>query len=305
MMMNKKTRIGYTAGVFDLFHIGHLNILKKAKEHCDYLIVGVTTDELVSYKKKEAIIPFSERIKIVESIKYVDQVVQQENMDKIQAWEKYKFDVMFVGSDWKGTEIWTKYEKQFSEVGVEIIYFRYTQETSSTKLRQALEKITRSFPDQEDLKDSPSIVKMRFNLDELFIKKFKLKKLTIKIIGNWIISLRPEQPTIGSMVLTLNRKCETLAQITEVESLELKMAFVEIERILSEILNPDKINYLALMMVDCQVHFHIIPRYSKEILFEDILFADSHWPNPHSLDPIKIDQVQIYNLLKKLKYNTL
>lgn len=137
----KKYKVGYTTGVYDMFHIGHLNILKKAKEQCEHLIVGVTTDELVSYKKKKAIIPHEERMTIVESIKYVDQVVSQENMDKMAAWEEYKFDVMFVGSDWKGTDKWNEFERQFEEVGVEIVYFPYTKGTSSTKLRDALERI--------------------------------------------------------------------------------------------------------------------------------------------------------------------
>lgn len=137
-------KIGYTTGVFDMFHIGHLNILKKAKEQCEYLIVGVTTDELVSYKNKKAIIPHKERMAIVESIKYVDKVVPQENMDKFLAWEKYRFDVMFVGSDWKGTDKWNDLEVNFKKLGVDIIYFPYTQGTSSTKLRNVLESIINS-----------------------------------------------------------------------------------------------------------------------------------------------------------------
>ncbi len=124
-----------------MFHIGHLNILRNAKEQCDYLIVGVTTDELVSYKKKMAIIPHKERMAIVESVKYVDKVVSQENMNKMEAWNKYKFDVMFVGSDWKGTEKWNKFERQFSALGVAIEYFPYTKGTSSTQLREVLSKI--------------------------------------------------------------------------------------------------------------------------------------------------------------------
>lgn len=139
----KKYKVGYTTGVYDMFHVGHLNILKRAKEQCDFLIVGVTTDELVSYKKKRAIIPHIERMAIVESIKFVDKVVAQENMNKMEAWEKYKFDVMFVGSDWKGTEKWNQFEKDFQQVGVEIIYFPYTQGTSSTKLRDTLDKISK------------------------------------------------------------------------------------------------------------------------------------------------------------------
>lgn len=137
----KKYKVGYTTGVYDMFHIGHLNILKRAKEQCEYLIVGVTTDELVSYKNKQAIIPHDERMAIVESIKYVDKVVSQENMDKMLAWKEYKFDVMFVGSDWQGTPKWNEFERQFAEVGAEIVYFPYTKGTSSTKLRTVLEEI--------------------------------------------------------------------------------------------------------------------------------------------------------------------
>jgi glycerol-3-phosphate cytidylyltransferase len=134
-------KVGYTTGVFDMFHIGHLNILKNAKEMCEYLIVGVTTDELVSYKNTKAIIPFDERAAIVESIKYVDKVVPQENMNKMSAWEKYKFNVMFVGSDWQGTEKWNIFEEEFQKVGVDIIYFPYTCGISSSKLRVVIEKI--------------------------------------------------------------------------------------------------------------------------------------------------------------------
>lgn len=135
----KKYKIGYTTGVFDMFHIGHLNILQKAKEECEYLIVGVSTDELVmSYKNKTPIIPFEERKKIVESIKYVDEVVKQENRDKLQAWEKLKFNVMFVGDDWKGKPLFKETEEKFKEKGVKVIYFPYTQGTSSTILREKL-----------------------------------------------------------------------------------------------------------------------------------------------------------------------
>ena len=133
--------IGYTTGVYDLFHIGHLNLLKKAKLECDYLIVGVTTDELVESRKgKRPIIPFVERMEIVEHIKFVDEVVPQTNMDKLEAWNNLKFDKMFVGDDWKGTDKWNQIEKDFSEIGVEIIYFPYTKHTSSTKLRSVIEK---------------------------------------------------------------------------------------------------------------------------------------------------------------------
>ena len=131
--------VGYTTGVFDMFHIGHLNILKRAKEQCDYLIVGVSTDELVQHdKSKTPIIPFEERCAIVEAIKYVDKVVPQCDKNKFNAWEKYKFDKMFVGSDWKGTDAWKHFEEQFAPIGVEIVYLDHTDGISSTILREKL-----------------------------------------------------------------------------------------------------------------------------------------------------------------------
>lgn len=131
--------IGYTTGVYDMFHIGHLNIIKRAKEQCDYLIVGVSTDELVQKdKNKTPIIPFVDRIAIVESIKYVDKVVPQEDKNKFGAWEKYHFNKMFVGSDWKGSDAWNIFEKQFAPLGVEIVYLNHTDGISSTILRDRL-----------------------------------------------------------------------------------------------------------------------------------------------------------------------
>ena len=130
--------VGYTTGVYDLFHIGHLNLLRNAKSMCDKLIVGVTTDELVLYKFKRAVIPFSERLEIVRSIRYVDVVIPQETMDKLEAWEKLRFDVMFVGDDWYQNDKWKDFEGQFSLVGVKIVYFPYTKGTSSTVLNEAL-----------------------------------------------------------------------------------------------------------------------------------------------------------------------
>ena len=135
----KKYKVGYTTGVFDMFHVGHLNILKKAKEQCDYLIVGVSTDENVqSYKNKTPIIPYEERKMIVESIKYVDQVVPQENMDKYDAWKRLKFDVIFHGSDWKNSSMYNEIESKLKNEGVDFVYFDYTKGTSSTILREKL-----------------------------------------------------------------------------------------------------------------------------------------------------------------------
>ncbi len=133
--------IGYTTGVFDMFHIGHLNILRRAKEQCDYLIVGVSTDELVQHdKNKTPIIPFKNRCAIVEAIKYVDQVVPQFDKNKFGAWEKLHFNKMFVGSDWQGTPQWEGFEKQFKPLGVDIVYIPHTEGISSSILRNLLKK---------------------------------------------------------------------------------------------------------------------------------------------------------------------
>lgn len=133
--------IGYTTGVFDMFHIGHLNIIQRAKAQCDYLIVGVSTDELVQHEKnKTPIIPFADRCAIVEAIKYVDKVVPQPDKNKFAAWERYHFNKMFVGSDWKGTEAWKRFEEQFAPVEVEIVYLDHTEGISSTILRDKLNK---------------------------------------------------------------------------------------------------------------------------------------------------------------------
>lgn len=120
----KKYKIGYTTGTFDMFHVGHLNTLKKSKELCDYLIVGVSSDELVKkYKNKLPIIPLKDRMAIVEAIKYVDKVVIQDNLDKYDAYLKYNYDVLFHGDDWKESDLYKGIEKKLSEVGVDVIYF--------------------------------------------------------------------------------------------------------------------------------------------------------------------------------------
>lgn len=134
-------KIGYTTGVFDMFHIGHLNILHRASQLCDQLVVGVSTDELVmQYKHKKPIIPYDERVEIVSAIKYVDKVVPQKNMDKLSAMLEEGCDVIFVGDDWKGTEKWNQFEKEFQKHKIEVVYLPYTKGTSSTILREVLEK---------------------------------------------------------------------------------------------------------------------------------------------------------------------
>lgn len=133
--------LGYTTGVYDLFHMGHLNLLRNARSLCDRLIVGVTSDELVSYKHKQAVIPFNERMEIVRGCRYVDAVVEQEELDKFAAWEKIRFDVLFVGDDWYKSERWQELEAKFKEVGVRTVYFPYTKGTSSTLLNEILLKL--------------------------------------------------------------------------------------------------------------------------------------------------------------------
>lgn len=137
----KKYKIGYTTGVFDMFHVGHLNILRRAKEQCDYLIVGVSTDENVEqYKHKTPVIPFEQRKAIVEAIRYVDQVVPQENMDKFSAWEKYHFNAIFHGDDWKGSSMYNEIEMKLAAVECDIVFLPHTDGVSSTLLAEKVLK---------------------------------------------------------------------------------------------------------------------------------------------------------------------
>lgn len=136
-----KYKIGYTTGVFDLFHIGHLNILRRAKEQCEYLIVGISTDELVeSYKHKQPVIPFAERVEIVKAIRYVDEVVPQTSMNKLEAWERLHFNVLFHGSDWKGSSMYDEVEKKLANVGVDMVFLPHTEGTSSTMISERLKE---------------------------------------------------------------------------------------------------------------------------------------------------------------------
>ncbi len=134
--------IGYTTGVFDMFHIGHLNLLKKAKLNCDYLIVGVSSDELVNnYKNKLPVIPLEHRLEIVSELKCVDEVVIQTDRDKMKAFHKIGFDVMFVGSDWKGDPLWVELEHELAKYDARVEYFQYTNNVSSTKFTEILQSI--------------------------------------------------------------------------------------------------------------------------------------------------------------------
>ena len=142
MKETKKYKIGYTTGVFDMFHIGHLNVLRNAKAQCDYLIVGVSTDELVrSYKHKTPVIPFEERKAIVEAIKYVDMVVPQTSMDKFAAWEQIRYEAIFHGDDWRGSDLYNEVERKLNAVGVDMVFLPHTEGTSSTMLKDVLQKI--------------------------------------------------------------------------------------------------------------------------------------------------------------------
>ncbi len=131
--------IGYTTGVFDLFHVGHLNLIRQARENCDWLIVGVSTNEVVeTYKGHRPIIPYAERVEIVKAIRWVDEVVPQTTMDKFAAWEKLHFNRLFHGNDWKGSVMYNEVEAKLAAVGVEVMYFPYTRGTSSTLLADRL-----------------------------------------------------------------------------------------------------------------------------------------------------------------------
>lgn len=140
--MKQMYKIGYTTGVFDMFHIGHLNILRQAKMMCEHLIVGVSTDDLVKeYKHKLPIIPYEERIELLRACRYVDEVVPQVNRNKIEAYQRILFDVMFVGDDWRGSKLFEETETFLRMQGVDVIYFPYTQDISSSILRERIKKL--------------------------------------------------------------------------------------------------------------------------------------------------------------------
>ena len=133
-------KIGYAAGAFDLFHVGHLNILRHAKSQCDHLIAGVVSDQMLELTKGIApVIPLAERLEIVGHIDYVDEARAETLPNKIDTWREVGFNVFFKGDDWRGTEKGQRLEREFAEVGVEVVYFPYTMHTSSTRLRRALD----------------------------------------------------------------------------------------------------------------------------------------------------------------------
>lgn len=141
-MNSKKYRIGFTQGTFDMFHIGHMNIIKNARAKCDHLIVGVNSDLLVQeYKNKTPVICEKDRAEIISNIKGVDEAVITTTLDKIDAWEKYHFDAIFIGDDWKGNKRWEETIHQLSALGVDVVFLPHTPDVSSTKLRSEKHKV--------------------------------------------------------------------------------------------------------------------------------------------------------------------
>lgn len=139
--MAKKYKIGFTDGVYDMFHVGHLNMIKEAKKHCDYLIVGVHSDEIVEgYKNRKTVINENDRREIIEAIRYVDKAVINRTRDKMELFKEHNFDVVFIGDDWKGTERWNNFEKILAEVGIAVEYIPYTKGISTTQIREKLAK---------------------------------------------------------------------------------------------------------------------------------------------------------------------
>lgn len=134
--------IGFVQGVFDLFHIGHLNLLEKARKHCNYLIVGVNSDELVQeYKNKTPFVPLEERARIIGALKCVDKVIIMNDRDKVKVTQNYNINAIFMGDDWKGTDFYNNMEKELKKYNVDIVYFPYTKGTSSTILKEKLAKL--------------------------------------------------------------------------------------------------------------------------------------------------------------------
>jgi len=132
--------IGYTQGTFDMFHIGHLNLIKNAKRHCDYLVVGVNSDDLVeSYKNKRPIIPLDERVEIMRAIKYVDEVIVTNTLDKKEIWEKVRFNEIYIGDDWKGNKRWSDTEKELAKYGVDVVYLPHTDGISTTIINEKIQ----------------------------------------------------------------------------------------------------------------------------------------------------------------------
>ncbi|MFJ8012741.1 adenylyltransferase/cytidyltransferase family protein [Streptomyces sp. NPDC096339] len=133
--------IGYASGVFDLFHVGHVNLLRQARAHCDHLVAGVLLDEVATHKGLPPVVPFQERLEIVRAVRYVDEAVADTTLDKRDAWQRVGFHRLFKGDDWRGTELGARWEREFAAVGVEVVYLPYTADVSTTALRQELQRL--------------------------------------------------------------------------------------------------------------------------------------------------------------------
>ena len=141
METKKRFKVGYTTGTFDLFHVGHLNILEKAKENCEYLIVGVSTDELVKeYKGESPVISFEDRIRIIRALKCVDKAIPQQTMNKLDVLEDIQYDVLFHGDDWKNTEMYNEIEEKMAEKNISCVYFPYTKSISTQSIKEKVKQ---------------------------------------------------------------------------------------------------------------------------------------------------------------------
>lgn len=176
-----KTTIGYTCGAYDLFHIGHLNILKNAKALCDKLIVAVSTDELVeSYKLEKPVIPFEERMEIIRNIGFVDAVVPQIILDKFEAWKSIKYDILVMGQDWSGNENWKGYERKLNKKGAKVIFLPRTQRISTSSLLRKLRPQLFQDIKTSDWKNKYTYKKVIiFNESEIGVKGAKLQLINI------------------------------------------------------------------------------------------------------------------------------
>ena len=141
METKKRFKVGYTTGTFDLFHVGHLNILEKAKENCEYLIVGVSTDELVKeYKGESPVISFEDRIRIIRALKCVDKAIPQQTMNKLDVLEDIQYDVLFHGDHWKNTEMYNEIEEKLAEKNISCVYFPYTKSISTQSIKEKVKQ---------------------------------------------------------------------------------------------------------------------------------------------------------------------
>jgi glycerol-3-phosphate cytidylyltransferase len=206
-----KGHVGYAPGAFDLFHIGHLNLLEQAKNHCDYLIAGVVSDDILLAKKGiTPVIPLAERLAIVSSVRFVDHAIAETVPDKLQVWENIKFDVLFKGDDWRGTEGGNRLEREFAAVGVKVVYFPYTVITSSTRLRQTLANINnhgKRAPGPWIASTSLSYLKPRF---QRALRPLTMVIARAGITANQVTLTALVGSLIVGAVLALNNKSPTI-----------------------------------------------------------------------------------------------